>query len=125
VQRMTDRSQGFADTLLALARHNQERPELIRLFTVLVAESVDVDHPGHERFVERYRGVRRRITEQVVVEQREGRISDAIAPTSLATLLMAVMDGLQLQHLLDPASVDMAEPLAELLALLAAVSPRT
>jgi AcrR family transcriptional regulator len=125
VQRMTDRSQGFADTLLALARHNQERPELIRLFTVLVAESVDVDHPGHERFVERYRAVRRRITEQLVVEQREGRISDAIAPTSLATLLMAVMDGLQLQHLLDPTSVDMAEPLAELLALLAAVSPRT
>jgi AcrR family transcriptional regulator len=125
VQRMTDRSHGFADTLLALARHNQERPELIRLFTVLVAESVDVDHPGHERFVERYRGVRRRITEQVVIEQREGRISDAIAPTSLATLLMAVMDGLQLQHLLDPTSVDMAEPLAELLTLLAAVSPRT
>jgi hypothetical protein len=40
-------------------------------------------------------------------------------------LLMAVMDGLQLQHLLDPGSIDMVEPLAELLAMVEKVSPRT
>jgi hypothetical protein len=38
---------------------------------------------------------------------------------------MAVMDGLQLQYVLDPGSVDMVEPLAELLAMVETVSPRT
>jgi AcrR family transcriptional regulator len=122
VQEKIERSDGLADTLLALTRHNQEEPELIRLFTVLAAESVDVDHPGHERFVERYRRVRVNLAELVATEQREGRMSETVAPSSLAILLMAVMDGLQLQHVLDPGSVDMVETLAELLAL---VSPRT
>jgi AcrR family transcriptional regulator len=124
VQRMIERSHGLADTLLALTRHNQERPELIRLFTVLAAESVDGDHPGHERFVERYRRVRLRLSEHVEAEQVAGRITDTLTATSIATLMVAVMDGLQLQHLLDPASVDMVEPLADMLSLLDQVSPR-
>jgi AcrR family transcriptional regulator len=119
VHRMFEHSHGLADALVALARHNQARPELIRLFTVLAAESVDVDHPGHDRFVGRYRVVRRRIAERVVIEQESGRLTTAVSPQSLATLLIAVMDGLQLQHLLDPGEVDMAEPLADLLELLA------
>jgi AcrR family transcriptional regulator len=125
VERLTEDSHAFADALVALARHNHERPELIRLFTVLAAESVDAGHPGHDRFVERYRGVRAGFTERIEAEQREGRIDARIAPASLAVLLIALMDGLQLQHLLEPAAVDMAAPLADLLALLAPVSPRT
>jgi AcrR family transcriptional regulator len=125
VQEKIERSDGLADTLLALTRHNQEQPELVRLFTVLAAESVDVDHPGHDRFVERYRRVRVNLAELVATEQSAGRMSETVAPSSLAILLMAVMDGLQLQHVLDPGSVDMVEPLADLLALVEAVSPRT
>jgi AcrR family transcriptional regulator len=125
VERLIDDSHGFADALVALARHNQDRPELIRLFTVLAAESVDVGHPGHDRFVERYRSVRAGFTERIEAEQREGRIELRIAPASLAVLLIAVMDGLQLQHLLEPDAVDMAAPLADLLSLLEPVSPRT
>ena len=49
---------GLADMLIQLVSRNQERPELVRLFTVLAAESVDADHPGHDRFVARYRDVR-------------------------------------------------------------------
>jgi AcrR family transcriptional regulator len=122
MQQKLERSESLAETLLELTRHNQEQPELIRLFTVLAAESVDVDHPGHERFVDRYRRVRVRLAERIETEQREGRISETVVPSSLAVLLMAVMDGLQLQHVLDPGTVDMVEPLAELLAL---VSPRS
>jgi AcrR family transcriptional regulator len=125
VERLIDDSHGFADALVALARHNQDRPGLIRLFTVLAAESVDARHPGHDRFVERYRSVRAGFTEHIEIEQRAGRMDAGIAPASLAVLLIAVMDGLQLQHLLEPAAVDMAAPLGDLLALLAPVSPRT
>jgi AcrR family transcriptional regulator len=125
VTQVIERSHAFADALLALARHNQDQPELIRLFTVLAAESVDVDHPGHDRFVERYRRVRVGFAERIETEQREGRMDATIAPGSLAILLIAVMDGLQLQHLLEPGSVDMLGPLADLLTLLGPVSSRT
>jgi hypothetical protein len=115
-----ERSHSLADALLTLVRHNQDRPELVRLFTVLAAESVNADHPGHDRFVDRYRSVRSHMSEQIAAEQ-PGTINDAIAPTALAVLLIAVMDGLQLQHLLEPDAVDMVQPLAQLLDL---VRPR-
>jgi AcrR family transcriptional regulator len=117
VELMLERA-GLADTLIQLVSRNQERPELVRLFTVLAAESVDVDHPGHDRFVARYRDVRFHMAARIAEEQRAGTISAAIAPATLAALLIAVMDGLQLQHLMDPEAVDMVEPLSDFLALL-------
>jgi AcrR family transcriptional regulator len=117
MEEMFERSHSLADALLALVRHNQDRPELVRLFAVLAAESVNTDHPGHERFVDRYRAVRSHMSEQIAAEQQAGTISDAIAPARLAVLLIAVMDGLQLQHLLEPDAVDMVQPLADLLDL--------
>jgi AcrR family transcriptional regulator len=118
MEEMFERSGSLADALLTLVRHNQAQPELVRLFTVLAAESVNADHPGHDRFVDRYRVVRAHMGEQLATEQAAGTISDAIAPDRLAALLIAVMDGLQLQYLLEPDAVDMVEPLAGLLALL-------
>ena len=88
------------------------------MFTVLAAESVDADHPGHDGFVDRYRGSVRTWPSGSRPSSARGTMSAAIAPASLAVLLIAVMDGLQLQHLLDPDAVDMVEPLADLLRLL-------
>ena len=118
VQRMFEHSQGMADALITLARRNQVRPELIRMFTILASESVDAEHPGHEWFVDRYRGLRSRMAERIEAEQRAGTLSAALAPDSIAVLLIAVMDGLQIQHLLDPGAVDLVEPLEDLLRLL-------
>ena len=42
------------DVLLALCRQNEERPGIVRLFTILAAESVDDDHPAHDWFLARY-----------------------------------------------------------------------
>jgi AcrR family transcriptional regulator len=118
VEQMFEHSQGMADAVLTIARRNQARPELIRIFTVLAAESIDADHPGHAWFVDRYRTVRSNMAEQIAAEQRAGTLSPALAPESIAVLLIAVMDGLQIQHLLEPEAVDVVEPLADLLALL-------
>jgi AcrR family transcriptional regulator len=120
VEQMFERSHGIAEVLITLVRRNQVQPELIRMFTVLAAESVDADHPGHDWFVERYRGLRARMTERIAAEQRAGALSGALTAGSIATLLIAVMDGLQIQHLLDPGAVDMVEPLEDLLNRLAA-----
>jgi AcrR family transcriptional regulator len=118
IQQMFERSQSMADALLTLSRRNQTRPELIRMFTILASESVDAEHPGHDWFVERYRGVRSRMHERIAAEQRAGTLTDAIATESIAALLLAVMDGLQIQHLLDPQAVDLVKPLEDLLRLL-------
>jgi AcrR family transcriptional regulator len=111
-------SGALADVLLAVVRHNQEQPELVRLYTVLVAESVDTDHPGHLRFLARYRRYRAALAEGISEEQRAGRIVDTVDPNHLAAAILALMDGLQIQHLLDPDALGMVEPLAEVLALL-------
>jgi AcrR family transcriptional regulator len=113
---------GFADGLLAVVRHNQSAPALPRLYAVLSAESVDPEHPGHERFRERYETVRTALALGIAEAQEAGELTDRIAPDRLATLLAAVMDGLQLQFLLDPEAVDMVGPLADLLAALRGVT---
>jgi AcrR family transcriptional regulator len=123
IEAQADAFAGFSDGLLAAVRHNQHVPGLSRLFTVLSAESVDSDHPGHEHFRERYDTVRAALAHAIAAAQDAGELTDAIAPDRLAILLAAVMDGLQLQFLLDPESVDMLEPLADLLAALAPQRP--
>jgi AcrR family transcriptional regulator len=112
----------LADGLLAAVRHNQSAPALPRLFTVLSAESVDPEHPGHEWFRERYEMLRALLGHAVAQAQAAGELTRAITPDQLAVLLGAVMDGLQLQFSLDPEEIDMVAPLADLLRLL---SPRT
>jgi AcrR family transcriptional regulator len=120
VAQMFEHSHGIADVVLTLMRRNQVQPELIRMFTILAAESTDAGHPGHDWFVDRYRDLRSRMIERIAAEQRAGALSTALAAGSIATLLIAVMDGLQIQHLLDPGDVDMTEPLEDLLTLLGA-----
>jgi AcrR family transcriptional regulator len=109
---------GLADGLLAAVRHNQSAPALPRLYTVLSAESVDPEHPGHARLRERYETVRAALAHGIAEAQAAGELTERIAPDRLATLLAAVMDGLQLQFLLDPEAIDMVGPLADLLAAL-------
>ncbi|HET7723784.1 MAG TPA: TetR/AcrR family transcriptional regulator [Propionibacteriaceae bacterium] len=89
-----------------LVARNQARPGTVRLFTKLSAEATDPEHPAHEHFVDRYETVIRHTTERLVQEQAQGRVSSTLDPAVAARLMMAVMDGLQIQWLLDP-SLDM------------------
>jgi AcrR family transcriptional regulator len=104
--------------LLEIIQHNQDAPDLPRLFTMIAAESVNDEHPGHERILERYRLTRAALSFGVEAAQEAGTLTGDVDPISLATGLVAVMDGLQLQFLLDPGAVDMVGTFADLLALL-------
>src|SRR5512142_585105 len=44
--------------LQELAQYNETVPGLVQLFTVLVAESIDEQHPAHEFFKRRYQNLR-------------------------------------------------------------------
>jgi AcrR family transcriptional regulator len=98
---------GPLEVVLELCRQNQERPGIVRLFTILAAESVDDDHPAHEWFLARYGDRRAVLADRLANAQRDGDINAALDPESLASQILAMFDGLQLQWLLDPGAVDM------------------
>ena len=95
------------EVLLALCRQNAERPGIVRLFTILAAESVDPDHPAHAWFVDRYRDRRAQLAEQLAVEQREGTVATDVDADKAAAQILAMFDGLQIQWLIDPDATDM------------------
>ena len=103
------------DALLVLAEKNADSPGLVRLFTILAAESVDADHPGHDWFVERYRRSRQFVAERLLEEQRIGMIREDVDAELIAAQILAMFDGLQLQWLLEPEKVDMVTALDDYL----------
>jgi hypothetical protein len=88
--------------------YNQSVPGLVQLFTVLVAESIDAQHPGHTFFLERYQKVRRQSVEALRQAQVRGEVRRDIPAEDLVVLIYALMDGLQIQWLYEPDKVNMA-----------------
>jgi AcrR family transcriptional regulator len=85
-----------------LVARNGTRRGTVRLFTTLSAESTDPEHPAHEHFVNRYAAVRQLMTDRLASGSAVGRVPSTIDPETAARITMAVMDGLQIQWLLDP-----------------------
>ncbi len=94
--------------LQALVEYNQSVPGLVQLFTVLVTESIDQNNPGHEFFMQRYRSLRQQSLEAVRQAQDRGEVRDDIPAEDLVVLVFALMDGLQIQWLYEPESINMA-----------------
>ena len=97
---------GRLEGLRAVLAQNASQRGLVQAFTVLSAESVTDGHPAQDYFRARYRDGRRRLAEGITapgqnLSERDARLAAAV--------LFAVMDGLQLQWLLDPDEVDMAD----------------
>ncbi|WP_262001998.1 TetR/AcrR family transcriptional regulator [Microbacterium sp. Mcb102] len=97
---------GIVAATLERVHSSVERPELLRLFAILAAESSAPAHPAHEWFVTRYHRKSRELGDAFAYDQQVGRIApDRDAPL-LGRLLIATWDGVQLQWLIDP-SFDM------------------
>ena len=71
------------------------------------AESVDDDHPAHDWFLARYRERRRTLSARLADAQRDGDVDPTLGPEMVASQILALFDGLQIQWLLDPEAVDM------------------
>jgi AcrR family transcriptional regulator len=100
-----------------LVAFNATQPGIVQSFTVLSAESVTDNHPAKPFFVERYRGVRARIAEAIRDELGD-ELPAGVTAEGAASLLIAVMDGLQVQWLLSPDELDMARLVGQFVALL-------
>ncbi|MGW6733110.1 TetR/AcrR family transcriptional regulator [Streptomyces sp. NPDC055013] len=105
------------DLLASLVEYNAMRPGIIQTFSALLGESVTEGHPAREYFTERYTRVRAAMAEVLRAEYGD-RLPNGLTPERTAPLLVAVMDGLQYQWLLDPESVDMPGAFRDFLRLL-------
>ncbi len=99
-------------------------PGAVRLFTTLSAEACDPAHPAHEFFRRRYARSRDMFEDLLIEARDDGLVAPDVDTRSAAAVLIAVLDGLQLQWLLDPA-FDLPAGLDAHLAGLAGARPGT
>jgi AcrR family transcriptional regulator len=104
-----------------LVEHNAANPGIVGLFAMLSAEASDPAHPAHAYFQERYRRSRGWMRRAIADLATRGHLRPHVDPAGLDVDLLALIDGLQVQWLLDPASVDMPERLRARLGDLLAV----
>ncbi|MBT2413352.1 TetR/AcrR family transcriptional regulator [Streptomyces sp. ISL-12] len=105
------------DLLASLVEYNAMRPGIVQTFSALLGESVTEGHPARAYFAERYGRVRGSMAELLRAEYGD-RLPSGLAPERAAPLMVAVLDGLQYQWLLDPESVDMPGAFRDFLTLL-------
>ncbi|PTT61277.1 TetR/AcrR family transcriptional regulator [Arthrobacter sp. HMWF013] len=105
--------------LVALTRYNTTIPGLVSLYCVLSAEATEPEHPAHAYFLRRYTWVRDTISAAFTEAGRQGKLRPGVVPLAATRQIVALMDGLQVQWLLDNSSVDMP---AEVVAFLEAIT---
>ncbi|WP_430868699.1 TetR/AcrR family transcriptional regulator [Demequina aurantiaca] len=95
--------------LIATARKNEGRPGIVQAFAVLSAESVTDNHPAKAFFANRYANLRDeiRVALNAVCDKDDPPTDDAIEFATCGVI--AVMDGLQIQWLLAPDVVKLAD----------------
>ncbi|MEW2399484.1 TetR/AcrR family transcriptional regulator [Streptomyces sp. NPDC046862] len=101
--------------LVDMVELNARQAGLVQLYTVLSGESVSADHPAQPYFTARYAELRERVSGYLRVARDEGQIRADVDLVQAATVIIAVVDGLQVQWLLSPKSVDMAEAFSRFL----------
>jgi len=99
---------GMIRGVIDLVDYNASVPGLVSLYCVLSAEATSPDHPAYAYFRNRYEWTVGLISESLTAMKQAGELIDGAEPGEIAKMLVALMDGLQVQWLMDPTSVDMA-----------------
>jgi AcrR family transcriptional regulator len=94
--------------LVKATEYNETTPELVELHVIVSAEGTSADHPLRNYFVNRYADLFERVRQAFERAADEGQLRPGVDCASATRTLIALMDGLQLQWLLDRDHVDMA-----------------
>ncbi|ABW12531.1 hypothetical protein Franean1_3120 [Parafrankia sp. EAN1pec] len=97
-----------ASIMLAVDFFHADQPGLMRLFVESAAAATDPSHPAHEFYARRYEELSSYIVSRLAGPVEAGRIRGDVPLEDVARLPLAVIDGLRMQWLLNPA-VDMAK----------------
>lgn len=88
---------------------NMTRPVTTQMYAVLSVEGATEAHPARSWFLDRYQRLRALIATAIIDGACDGDFEAPADVKETAAALIAVMDGLQIQWLYEPDSVDMAE----------------
>ncbi|MFJ3802612.1 TetR/AcrR family transcriptional regulator [Streptomyces sp. NPDC090088] len=112
-----DSTERLGSYLAELIRHHQKAPELMRLWIELAAAASRPDHPAHTYFVDRYERSRAQFSDGFPDEAARFTLRQGVSPESAAVLFQAVLNGLQLQWILDQ-ELDIVGPVTDFVRLL-------
>jgi AcrR family transcriptional regulator len=87
--------------LRELVAHNAQRRGIVQLFARLSTEGTSKASPAHDFFAERYGRLRRASADKIRQSQDDGTIRPDLDADLVAQVLLAVLDGLQIQWLYD------------------------
>ena len=95
--------------IIEAAERNRSIPGLVELYATLTTDALQEQHSLTREFVRgRFRSLRATLAERIA----ERDLSAGIDPMDAAALVIAASDGLQIQWLLDPDTVDVGRSLA-------------
>lgn len=97
----------FLRHLVQTAATNTHRLGLVQSYAVLSAESTTENHPAQASFRERFSALRAQIADALILCCPSEDRPDDEEIDRAASCIVAVMDGLQVQWLLDPEQIDM------------------
>lgn len=102
-----DDARAVIQAMIDITDFNVHQPGVVELYSTLSAEATSPDHPAHEYFIDRYVWVRSLVVGALTRLRSSGELRDGVLPESAGRQLISLMDGLQIQWLLDRSSVDM------------------
>jgi len=106
--------------IIGSAERNRSIPGLVELYATLTTDALQEQHAVTREFIrERFGSLRSVLAARVESGQRAGTIAADIDPVDAAALVIAASDGLQVQWLLEPDTVDVGRALSLLERLLA------
>lgn len=106
------RGWGYLELLIHVARNNEASPGMVRLFTTVAGEAVDQDHPANPWLLDHHHNITSHIQRALQEAQEDGQLRQDAPIELISRSVVALMDGLQLQWLSDPAFEDMAAHVA-------------
>ncbi|MDW4904015.1 helix-turn-helix domain-containing protein [Streptomyces sp. ADMS] len=95
---------------------------LVQIHSVLVAEGIVRDDPAHGFFRDHYRSIQDN-TVAHLTEIYGDRLPSGLTPRAAASALVAMLDGMQLQWLLDDERSDYPEIMRDVMTLLIGSTP--
>jgi AcrR family transcriptional regulator len=111
------------EIVAASAEENRTIPGLVQLYATLSTDALQQSHPLTTDYVrERFARIRTGLADLIREGQATGAVAADIDPVDAASLVIAASDGLQIQWLLDPETVDVSRVLSLLARLLPAAS---
>lgn len=103
---------GAVEHLARYADRNRQVPGLVQLYSALSTSALDEQgSPTREFIRDRFRNLRQDMADRLAAPQETGDTAAAADATDLAALIIAASDGLQVQWLVDPDSVDVRRSL--------------